>query len=106
MIVHPNPFPLQTLAVSIRRTLAGVMGNHDRRHHKATTHKLFAKTQHVLVIRDTEVLTHLIPLDIFGRKDDEDLQRVTELREHTQLTIRQKTRQHTAGVHVIEEFTT
>ena len=74
MIVHPDTFSLQTLTIRIRRTLAGVMGNHDRRDHKAATHELFAKTQHVLVIRDTEVLTHLIPLDIFGRKDDEDLQ--------------------------------
>ena len=105
MIINLYALSLQTLAVCISRTLSGIVGNDYRRYTKATFGKLFAQTQHVFIIGNTQVLTHLITLDIFRRKDDDNLHGVLQLRKHTQLTIGQETRQNTTRMHIIEEFT-
>ena len=105
MIINLDALSLQTLAVCISRTLSGIVGNDYRRYAKAAFGKLFAQTQHIFIIGNTQVLTYLVTLDIFRRKDDDNLHGVLQLRKHTQLTIGQETRQNTTRMHIIEEFT-
>ena len=48
--------------------------------------------------------THLVLLDIHCRDYGDNLRVISELRKHTQLTVGQKTGQHTACVVVVEEL--
>ena len=74
MVVHTDALALQTLTVCIRRALTGVMGNNHRRDKETAVHKLFAQTEYVFIVGNTQVLAHLVSLYIFGREHDQDLQ--------------------------------
>ena len=106
VVIDADAFTLQTLTVRVRRTLSRVVGNNDRRHHKPTAHKLFAQTKHILIIGNTQILTHLIALNIIGRNDDNNLQRIAQLGQHTQFAVGHKTRQHTTCMHIVKQLAT
>ena len=92
MIIDFDALPFQALTIRVGRALTRIMGDNDRRHHEAALHERFPKTQHIFVVRDTQVLTHFIALDIIRRDNDNDLQRIAQLGQHAQFGIR-----HEAG---------
>ena len=80
------------------------MRDDDAAHHEVALHEFVAQAQHILVVGDAKVGTHLVALDVLGTDDDDDFQTVAQLREHTQLRVRKESRQHTRGVVVVEEL--
>ena len=81
------------------------MGDDHTAHIQTYLLELATQTQHILVVCNTEVATHLILLDVDSADYGDNLGTVAQLREHTQLTIGQESRQDTASVVIIEEFT-
>ena len=94
----------QTAAELVGRALVVVVGDDDRADHEVALHELVAQTEHVLVVGDAEVGTHLVAFDVVGADDDDDFQLVAQLAEHAQFGVGQKSGQHTCGVVVVEEF--
>ena len=74
-------------------------------HHKATLLKLAPQSEHILVIGDAEVSPLLVLLNVSGADDDDYLYAVTNLLKHPQFAVGLKSRQHPAGMMVIEELT-
>ena len=105
VVIDADTLALQALPVRIRRTLTRIVRDDHRADHEPAVHELVAQTQHVLVVGDTQILTYLISFDIQRREHDHDLQRVLQLREHLQFTVRHEARQYPTRVQVVEEFT-
>ena len=74
MIIHTDAFPLQPLAVRVCGTLARIVRNHYRRDQKSTRSELFAETQDIFIIRNTQILANFITLNIQSGNNDNDLQ--------------------------------
>ena len=95
---------LQTVAELVGGTLTVVVGDDDGAHHEVAAHKLVAQTEHVLVVGDAQIGTHLVLLNIVGTHHDDNLQLVAQLSEHPQLRVGLETGEHTRGVMVVEEL--
>ena len=104
--VRLDAHTLQAMTEGIGRTLTVVMGDDHRTDHETTVHKLIAQAQHILVVSDTQVGTHLVLLDVFSTDHDHNLNAVAQLAEHPQLAVGLEARQHAGGVMVVKEFAT
>ena len=104
VVIHAYALTFQPQTVVVCRTLTGIMGDYYAGNHKSALDERFAKTQHILVVGNTQVLTNFVSLDVLRRQNDDDLQQVTELREHPEFAVRHEPGQHTARVHVVEQL--
>ena len=104
MIIGLDAFALQALTEGGGGGLSVIMGYDNRAHHEPTVLKLATKTQHILVIGYAEVGTFLVLLYVGGTDDNNDLYAVAQLLEHAQLAVGHESRQHAAGMMIIEKF--
>ena len=104
MVIHPDVHAFQALAIGVRAGLAVVVGDDDAVDAEAALHELVAQAQHVHVVGDAEVVADLVLLDVDGADHDHDLQIVLQLVKHLELAVRLESRQHAAGMVVVEEF--
>ena len=81
------------------------MGDYDRADEETAFHELTTQTEHVLIVCDTEVGTHLVALNVLSADNDYNLYAVSQLREHAQFGVGLESRQHTTCVVVVEELT-
>ena len=84
--------------------LAVVVGDDHRAHHEVAAHELIAQAEHVLVVGDAQVGTHLVLLDVVGTDHDDNLYRVAQLCQHAQLGVGLEAWQHARGMVVVEEL--
>ncbi len=80
------------------------MSNDNRIDHETAVHKLLAQTQHIDIVGDAEVTTHLVLLDINGADDNDDLRHVSKLHQHSQLDVRLETRQYATCMEVVKQL--
>ena len=104
MVIHLDAHALETLAVGVGAGLTVVVGDHHGIHHETTAQELLAQAEHIHIIGDAQVATHLVLFDVDGADDDDDLGNINQLGEHLQLTVGLETGQHAAGVEVVEEL--
>ena len=79
MVIHLDAHTLQTLAIGIGAGLTIIMGHHNGVHHETTTHKLLTETEHIHIVGDTQVATHLVLLNVDGADDDNDFRHINQL---------------------------
>ena len=92
MIIHTyHPHALQPLTESHRTVLTVEMGNHHTAHIQSSLREYITQAQHVLIIGDAKVATHLIALDILRTDDNDNLGIITQLHEHAQLAVGMET---------------
>ena len=104
MVVDFDAHAFQTVTVGIRAGLTIIMGNDHCTNHETTTNKGLAQAQYIDIVGNAQVAPNLVFLNVDRADDNDDFSHIRQLHEHFQLAIRLKTRQHTAGVKVIEEF--
>ena len=95
---------LQAVAEQVGSLLAVIVSDDHRAHHELAVHELLAQTQHILIISDAQVGTHLVLLDVLGTDHDDDLQLVAQLGKHAQLRVGLEARQHARSVVVVKQF--
>ena len=95
---------VQLVAVSDGAVLAAIVGYDNGIDEKTGADEFIAQTKHVHIVGNTEVLTDLILLDVESRNDYDYLGPVTELLKHSQLAVRLESRQHAAGVEIVEKL--
>ena len=67
-------------------------------------HEFVAQAQHVHVVGDAQILSHLVLLDVHGADDNDDFGAILQLAQHVQLAVGFESGEHTAGMVVVEEF--
>ena len=95
VVVGFDSHPCEPLAELVCSTLSVVVGDDHRSNEKSPCHELIAQAQHVLVVCDSEVGPDLVLLNVLGTDDDDNLDAVADLLEHTQLAVGLESRQHT-----------
>ena len=106
LIMCTDAHALKTFAESLGTGLTIVVGDDHAADVEATAFELAAQTKHVLVVGDAEVGAHLVLLDVGGADDNNDLGRIGELAQHSQLAVGLETGQDARGMMVVEEFAT
>ena len=104
MYIGLDAQPLQAVTEGIGGMLTVVVGDDHRADHEAPALELVAQTEHILVVGDAQVGTHLVLLDVLGTDDDDDLDAVSQLAEHTQFAVGLEAGQDAGGMMVVEEF--
>ena len=94
----------QTLAVEIRAALSVVVCDDHGTYEEASVVELRAQAQYIFIIRDAEVLPHLVALYVYCGDDDDDFGGVGQLCQHSQLGVGEESGQHSACVIVVEEL--
>ena len=83
----------------------GVLRHADAAHKQTHALERVDETQHVHIVGNAVVTTHLVGDDILGADDDDDLGLLLQLQKHLQLGIRLEARQHAGGMVVVEKLT-
>ena len=104
MIINLDAEAFQTVTIGIGARLTVVMCDYDAVDHEATAHELVAQAQHIDVVGDTQVATHLVFLDIDSADDDDNLRHIGKLHQHLQLDVRLKTWQNTTCMEVVKQL--
>ena len=94
----------KTLLKGYGSRLTVIMCDNYRTDHKPTILEFSAKTEHVLVISDSEISAFFIFLYIGCTNDDNNLDAIAYFLKHAQLAVGLKSRKHTAGVMIVEEL--
>ena len=76
----------------------------DVLHEEAAGAEGVDEPQDLVLVRDPQVRSHLVPAQIAGVDGDDDLQLVAQLLEHRDLRVRGEPGQHARGVQVVEEL--
>ena len=84
--------------------LSVVVGDDHGADHEASVLKFASQSQHVFIVGDAEVGAFLVFLNVGRTDDDDDFNAVAQFLKHAQLAVGQETRQHAAGVVVVEEL--
>ncbi len=71
---------------------------------QVTALEFLAEAQYVHIVGDAQVVADLVLLDVDGGDDDDDLHFIAQLHQHLELAVRLETRQHAAGVEIVEQF--
>ena len=94
----------QSVAELVGGVLAVVVGDDDASHHEVAAHEFVAQPQHVFVVGDAEVGANFVLFDVFGTDNDDNLDTLAQLGEHSELGVGLEAWQHARGVVVVEEF--
>ena len=105
MTIDLDAETFQAVLVSIRARLAIIVSDDYPTGIQSYFFEFIAQTENILIVSDTEITSHLVLFNIKGTDDHDNFCTITELHEHTQLAIRKETRQHAAGMVIIEQFT-
>ena len=104
MHISDDTHPFQALAKCISAALSVIMSYNNRAHHKSSILELSAQSQHIHIIGDAQILTHLAFLDVQRTDHNHNLGLVAQLMQHSQLAVGLKARQHTACMMIIEKL--
>ena len=63
-----------------------------------------AQPEHVLVVSDAQVASHLVFLYVLSADDDDNFRIVLQLHEHAQFAVGLEPGQHTTGMIIVVEF--
>ena len=102
MVVDLDAEALESGTVGICTGLAVVVGDDHAAHAQTDLLELFAETQHVFIISDSEVASYLVLLYVNGTDDYYYFSFILQLHEHAELAVRVESRQYAAGMVVIE----
>ena len=94
----------EPLAEGVGCMLTVVVCYHHRADKEATVAKLFTQAQHILIVSDAEVGTHLVLLNVFSADYYHNFYLVADLLKHTQLGIGLEAGQHTTGMMVVKQL--
>ena len=92
------------MAELVCRALTIIVSDNHRTHVEPTVHELIAQTQHIFVVSNAKVSTHLFLLDVFSANHNHNLKTVTQLLEHAQLAVRLKAWKHTRSMVVVKQL--
>ncbi len=104
VIICGDLLSLQTLPESIGAALTVVVRDDHRAYQKSTVLKLIAQPQHVHIVCDSQIAAHLVFFDVKRAYHNHDLGLVTQLGEHAQFAVGLESRQHAAGVMIVEKL--
>ena len=104
MIADLDSEPLEPLTECGSAGLAVVMRNHHGAHHEPDVLELCTEPQDILVVCNPEIAAHLVLLDVKRTDHLHDFRTVAQLHEHPQLAVRQKAREHTRRMIVVEQL--
>ena len=104
MVIHADAHAFETASEGGGAGLTVVVRDDDTGNEETAVGELIAQTQNVHIVGDAEVVADFVRVDVEGTDDDDDLGIVTQLHQHVQLTIGLETRQHAAGMVVVEEL--
>ncbi len=93
--IRLNAQSLQTVTEGIGGMLAVIVGDHDGADHEVAALELVAQTEHILVVGDAQIGTHLILFNILGTDHNDNLDAVGQLTEHAQFAVGLEPRQYT-----------
>ena len=80
------------------------MSQHNAADIKSRETERVDKTQHVRFIGYAEVAAYFVVFDVAGADDHDDFRLLFQLEQHFQLAVRQKARQNTACVVIVEQL--
>ena len=80
--VGANAHTLQAMVELLGSMLAAIVGDDDRTYHEVAALELVAQAQHILVVGDAEVGTHLVLFDVASTHHDDDFDAIAKLGEH------------------------
>ena len=86
------------------RGLLRVLGQDDRADIQAETAEHVDQAHDVRVIGDAQIAAAFVLFDVVGADSDDDLRLLLELKEHLDLVVRLKARQHARSVVVVKEL--
>ena len=104
MIINLNIQSLQLILEAFDGFLASVLRNNNAAYIQALSAVSLHQTQHVQIIGQAEVMTHLVIFNIVGIYGNNHFCLVCQLQEHLQLTVRSKARQHAGSMIIIEQL--
>ena len=70
---------IEALAICDSRRLVVVMRNYHRAYGETTLHKLRAKAQHIFIVGNAQVGTHLVALNVFSTDYNHNFKSITQL---------------------------
>ena len=105
MVVNLDAEAFQAVTVSIRAGLTVVVGNDHTAHIQAHLLEFATQAEHIFVVGNAEVATHLVLLNVFGTDHKQDFRTIAQLHQHLQFSVRLESGQHTTGVIVIKQLT-
>ena len=104
VVIDTDTQTFQTLAVGRGAGLAVAVRDDHRTHIQSATLEHLAQAQHILIVGDADVAAHLVLLNVDGTDDNDDFGIVFQLHQHPQLAVGLETRQHPAGVEIVEKL--
>ena len=99
-----NAERVKTITEDVGSGLTGILRDNHGRDSKTVAAEQIDQAQNVLVIGNAQVATGLVLLDMVRIDRDDDLDVIGNALEHAELAVRFKTRQHAAGMIVIEQL--
>ena len=99
-----NAERVKTITEDVGSGLTGILRDNHGRDSKTVAAEQVDQAQNVLVIGNAQVATGLVLLDMVRIDRDDDLDVIGNALEHAELAVRFKTRQHAAGMIVIEQL--
>ena len=104
VIIHLDAHILQTLAVGFCAGLAVEVGDNDAVYAQIPLQKLVPQTENVHIVRDAQITSNLVFLNVYGTDDNDNLYVVLKLKEHLHLTVRMEAGENTAGMIIVKQF--
>ena len=104
MIIGTYAKTFQTVAIHVSAALPIVVSDDYAANQEATILELSTQAKHVLVVGDSQILAHLVLLDVEGTDYDDDLSRIAQLLQHAKLAVWLETWKNSAGMIVVEEL--
>ena len=94
----------KAVAEHVRGGLAGILGQHHAGDAKTVRAEDVGQTKHVLVVRDAQIATSLVLLNVVGVDGDDDLDIVHQLLEHAELGVGFKAGKDAGSMVVIKQL--
>ena len=106
MAIGFNTIALQSLFKCNGSGLAVVMRDDHRANHESAVLELPPESEYILIVCNAKIGAFFVFLNISGTNHNHYLYAVTEFLKHSQLAVGLKSRQHTASMMVVKEFST
>ena len=106
MYVRAYAHALETVTELVGGVLSVVVGDDHRAYHEVAALELLPQAEHVFVVRDAQISSDLVFLDVLCADDDDYLDLLAQLGEHAQLRVGLEAGQDARGMVVVEELAT
>ena len=105
VIAHLNAHTLEARTIGIGAFLTIVVSDNNIGGIQARFLKLATQAQHIFVVGDAQVATHLVLFDVESANHNYHLSNVAQLHEHSQFAVGVETRQNAACVIIVKQLT-